>query len=239
MRMLSYLGLSQVHFYVCLGLWPLNLWIYDSCDQKKKWDVVCQSKNKGGLGIKNLDLINKSLLAKWRWRFLTCKSETWVKLLEYRYGDLSQGLSRTHLGHNMSIWWRDLCLLEEGSNVSEGWFTNAVRRRLETGQQIRFWQEVWVGTTTLKELFPRLYRCAVNKDLLVAEAGRWEDDLWRWSFRWTRVLITGFGWRMLHVNFRYGQPICYCNELRWCSPLTVLWSTYLSRSGLRRFPQRC
>jgi hypothetical protein len=30
-----------------------------------KWDVVCRAKNKGGLGVRNLEIVNISLLMKW------------------------------------------------------------------------------------------------------------------------------------------------------------------------------
>jgi hypothetical protein len=36
-----------------------------------KWVDVCRPKERGGLGIKNLRLVNISLLTKWRWRLLT------------------------------------------------------------------------------------------------------------------------------------------------------------------------
>ena len=33
------------------------------------WDIVCSSKEKGGLGIRSLSNFNKALLEKWNWRF--------------------------------------------------------------------------------------------------------------------------------------------------------------------------
>ena len=33
------------------------------------WSIVCSDKQKGGLGVRNLPLLNKALLCKWRWRF--------------------------------------------------------------------------------------------------------------------------------------------------------------------------
>jgi hypothetical protein len=32
-----------------------------------KWENVCKAKKKGGMGIKNLRLMNISLLCKWWW----------------------------------------------------------------------------------------------------------------------------------------------------------------------------
>ena len=31
-----------------------------------KWDLVCTHKSKGGLGVRNVKMVNLSLLAKWR-----------------------------------------------------------------------------------------------------------------------------------------------------------------------------
>jgi hypothetical protein len=35
-----------------------------------KWSKVCQPKENGGLGIRDIKLVNLSLLAKWRWRII-------------------------------------------------------------------------------------------------------------------------------------------------------------------------
>ena len=41
------------------------------------WDSVCQSKEKGGLGIRNLSNFNRPLLGKWSWRFVMDDNSTW------------------------------------------------------------------------------------------------------------------------------------------------------------------
>jgi hypothetical protein len=35
-----------------------------------KWSVMCKEKNKGGPGVRDVRLVNLSLLTKWRWRLL-------------------------------------------------------------------------------------------------------------------------------------------------------------------------
>ena len=39
--------------------------------QLAKWDILCQPKEQGGLGIQNLELKNIVLLSKWLYRLLT------------------------------------------------------------------------------------------------------------------------------------------------------------------------
>jgi hypothetical protein len=41
--------------------------------------VVCQEKNNGSLGVKNIKVVNFSLLAKWRCRFLKLEDEAFWK----------------------------------------------------------------------------------------------------------------------------------------------------------------
>ena len=51
-----------------------------------KWDQVCMPKDKGGLGIKDIDSFNLALLAKWKWNYMQEKGEIWSRVLESKYG---------------------------------------------------------------------------------------------------------------------------------------------------------
>ena len=50
------------------------------------WEVVCTQKEKGGLGIRKIDLLNKALLGKWIWRFAFEKEILWKKVIGVKYG---------------------------------------------------------------------------------------------------------------------------------------------------------
>ena len=50
------------------------------------WEVVCTQKEKGGLGIRKIDLLNKALLGKWIWRFAFEKEILWKKVIRVKYG---------------------------------------------------------------------------------------------------------------------------------------------------------
>ena len=46
-----------------------------------KWDTVCLSKNKRGLGIKDLSNFNEALLGKWGWELANNQNQPWARIL--------------------------------------------------------------------------------------------------------------------------------------------------------------
>ena len=50
------------------------------------WGTVCKSKESGGLGVRRLENLNKSLLGKWNWRLATEDNPSWKKLIKLKYG---------------------------------------------------------------------------------------------------------------------------------------------------------
>ena len=49
-----------------------------------KWDIICQPKQQGGLGIQNLELQNKCLLSKWLFKVYN-EHGIWQSLLRNKY----------------------------------------------------------------------------------------------------------------------------------------------------------
>ncbi|RVX03217.1 LINE-1 reverse transcriptase-like [Vitis vinifera] len=56
-----------------------------------KWEVVCADKEKGGLGVRKLAILNKVLLGKWIWRFACDKENLWKQVLLAKYGQEGLG----------------------------------------------------------------------------------------------------------------------------------------------------
>jgi hypothetical protein len=103
------------------------------------WDRICQPKEKGGLGIKNLALFNSSLLCKWKWRSLNDGDASWYDLLWFRYGSLTANflLEDGNAGlKKASIWWRDIWNL--GNMADRGWFRNNIGSVLGDGKTFLF-----------------------------------------------------------------------------------------------------
>ncbi|PNY01857.1 cysteine-rich receptor-like protein kinase, partial [Trifolium pratense] len=143
------------------------------------WESICQSKDKGGLGIKNLELFNASLLCKWKWRCLNDREAPWNDFLRWRYGSFAAnflyGEGRAGL-KQASIWWRDIWKL--GSEEEGSWFGNNISSILGDGNDIGFWKEKWIGATPLRELFPALYNKSLQQDSRISSMGAWDCNNW-------------------------------------------------------------
>lgn len=54
-----------------------------------KWDTVMLSKERGGLGIRNLRVHNKTLLMKWLWRYIKEEGALWKQVIVAKHGELN------------------------------------------------------------------------------------------------------------------------------------------------------
>jgi len=92
-----------------------------------KWRKVCLPRSKGGLGVRDVRLVNLSLMAKWKWRLLQEDLPLWKVVLREKYGDYITGvppLDGSRWSRSSSIWWKDFSMLEGG--VGGNWFSNRV-----------------------------------------------------------------------------------------------------------------
>jgi len=68
---------------------------------------VCNSKEKGGLDIKDIRRFNDALLGKWIWRLQSAEGGMWKEIIKSKYGDL-RVLRGAESNSKESIWWKDL-----------------------------------------------------------------------------------------------------------------------------------
>ncbi|MCH79404.1 LINE-1 reverse transcriptase like [Trifolium medium] len=156
------------------------------------WKTVCQEKKEGGLGVRDVRVVNLSLLAKWRWRLLQNERALWKDVLAVKYGSM---VVRSAIFNGVpglryaSTWWKDICAIENLVD-SKKWFSDAAERRVKNGASTLFWSDRWLGEYTLSEAFPRLFSLSIHKetyitDMVVVNGGR---NLW--NFIWRRRLFT-------------------------------------------------
>ena len=100
------------------------------------WEVVCTQKEKGGLGIRKIDLLNKALLGKWIWRFAFEKEILWKKVIGVKYGQAGFGW-RTNEARGMyrvGVWKE---ILKEAN-----WCWDNIGFKVGEGTKVKFWM-VW------------------------------------------------------------------------------------------------
>ncbi|KAK1308794.1 hypothetical protein QJS10_CPA09g01415 [Acorus calamus] len=44
-----------------------------------RWGEICKSKKKGGLGVLNLDMMNRALMSKWCWKWVCNPEAKWMR----------------------------------------------------------------------------------------------------------------------------------------------------------------
>jgi hypothetical protein len=110
-----------------------------------KWRKVCLPRSKGALGVRDVRLVNLSLMAKWKWRLIQDDLPLWKVVLREKYGVFIIGAlppEGSRWPRFSSIWWKDLSKVEGG--VGGNWFTDRVVRRVSNGRGTSFWKEKWM-----------------------------------------------------------------------------------------------
>ncbi|CAJ2628200.1 unnamed protein product [Trifolium pratense] len=165
-----------------------------------KWRVVCQEKKNGGLGVRDIKLVNLSLLMKWRWRLLQREDVgLWKDVLAAKYGNhilMKAVWPSGTIPHNASLWWKDICRLEDCVE-SKNWVEELVVRSLGDGACTGFWYDKWMGGDLLCTKFPRLFSLSLQKQATVRELVEVDGDRKTWNFLWRRSL---FIWEEESVN---------------------------------------
>ncbi|KAH9722962.1 reverse transcriptase domain-containing protein [Citrus sinensis] len=72
------------------------------------WDKVCQPKSCGGLGLKNLEVMNKALLMKAGWNLISSPSSLWTRVLLTKYGLNKENLPSVLPTKNGSYLWKSI-----------------------------------------------------------------------------------------------------------------------------------
>ncbi|GKB16706.1 hypothetical protein Tco_0850629 [Tanacetum coccineum] len=102
------------------------------------WDKVLASKKKGGLGVSSYFALNRALLLKWVWRFVSQDDSLWFRVIQAVHGDKID----SHSVRKVSIW--SSILKEVQVLKSSGFdFLSYCSKRIGDGQSTSFWKETW------------------------------------------------------------------------------------------------
>ncbi|RVX21268.1 putative ribonuclease H protein [Vitis vinifera] len=147
-----------------------------------RWNLVCLEKRKGGLGVRNLSLMNNALLCKWNWRFANERDALWRSVISLKYGVEEGGwCTRDVMGRNGVGLWKAI-------RKRWGLFDGRVAFHLGNGQRVKFWKDKWCGDGPLCESFPSLFSMSMSKNAWVSEVWNPVDD----GIGWTPLFARAF-----------------------------------------------
>ena len=117
--------------------------------------MVCSPKDQCGLGISDLQIKNSALFGKW----LT-EDGVWQTLLRRKYIG-SKALSQVYWKPGDSHFWAGLM-------ATKKLFLRFGAFNIKDVTEIRFWEDKWLGDTTLREQYPALYNIVRHKSDTIA-----------------------------------------------------------------------
>lgn len=110
------------------------------------WRTVLLSKDREGLGIRNLRLQNGSLLKKWLWRYTEEGNALWKEVIEAKYGELSPWCAQnTGEPYGVGVW---RTIRSMWPQMEANLFI-----KVGNGSKTRFWKDIWLEQSSLRDLF--------------------------------------------------------------------------------------
>nr|GEX17677.1 RNA-directed DNA polymerase, eukaryota, reverse transcriptase zinc-binding domain protein [Tanacetum cinerariifolium] len=138
-------------------------------------------KKKGGLGVLSYYALNRALLLKWFWRFLSKDGSLWYQSIQAIHGDSVD----SHDLKYSSCW---NSIMREVNNLSsKGFdFKSHCKIRVGNGLSTRFWLDYWATDQPLCIRFPRIFALENNKVVSIASRRQVWDGAE--SQQWTELL---------------------------------------------------
>nr|GEW95706.1 hypothetical protein [Tanacetum cinerariifolium] len=182
------------------------------------WEKILASKKKGGLGVSSLFALNRALLLKWVWRFVSNDGSLWSQVINVIHGKFLG----SHSVRGSSPWCS--ILREMLSLVGKGFdFMSHIKKHVGNGCMTKLWLDPWMSekisnlsyfscgfymvtlldTVSLSSSHDRWY-CDFNGDgsFLVKDIREHIDDLFLRSStdatRWVKCMpikVNVFVWR--------------------------------------------
>ena len=135
------------------------------------WDKMCQSKDKGGLGFRDLKSFNLALLAKQGWQLQTNSTSLFSRVYKAKYFPQCSFVEAT-VGPNPSYAWRSLM-------AAQGVVRKGMRWQVGNGNKIRVWRDKWIPRPSTYRLVtpenPRSENALVS-ELINRATHEWNTD---------------------------------------------------------------
>ncbi|GLT70676.1 hypothetical protein SLA2020_427380 [Shorea laevis] len=135
--------------YVCTAIDRFNrnfLWGSDVANKPHlvNWHSICLPRDQGGLGIRLAKDNNRALIAQLGWQLLSHSEKPWCKAFTYKYLQHESFMS-CRISSACSATWKSILKCRDVLKLGLRW-------RVGTGENIKFWQDTWVGDKPLLDV---------------------------------------------------------------------------------------
>ncbi|XP_074347583.1 uncharacterized protein LOC141686447 [Apium graveolens] len=203
------------------------------------WERLCEGKQNGGLGFRDLKKFNVAMLAKQGWRLLNGDNALVTNLMKAKYYSNSNFLDAT-LGVNPNYMWRSIL---QSQNIN-GYLTTIMPNELQNVQVANLMTKSGNGwdDEILKDIFNDrdielinsipisrniLLMCYLGAHLQKMCGRRWESRRNRWV--WGKIIGSDFGvhaaainllidWKRSQLEKQSCKPVVNSNPRSWSPP---------------------
>ena len=137
-----------------------------------KWGDLCQDKDQGGMGFKDLTMFNKAMLAKLAWRLLHDDNSLFYRVFKARFFPRETILEAKD-SSSASYAWKSIL---KGRDV----ILKGALWRIGDGKRVRIWGDNWLPSKTVAKIAtPVLYgQENSNVEVLINQRTRcWRSDV--------------------------------------------------------------
>nr|GEU49700.1 RNA-directed DNA polymerase, eukaryota [Tanacetum cinerariifolium] len=173
------------------------------------WDKVLALKKNGGLGVSSYFALNRALLFKWIWRFVSQDDLLWFHVMQALYGPNIDSHS-VHYSLNWCSILKEMQMLK-----AKGFdFLSLCNKRVGDGNNTSFWLDTWRGDSALRDSFPFMFALEMEKNCMVAtKMATPVDASFRRSVRGGIELVQLNELRAIldSVSLSHSHDRCICN----------------------------
>jgi hypothetical protein len=130
-------------------------------------------KDYGGLGIPNLRDLNICLLGAWVMRYQADEGKLWKQLIDFKYKTDNPNVFYTK-DHSASQFFKGFMWAATSAKMVFRW-------KVGNGRKIKFWEDNWLGTSSLAIQFWDVYVIAIEKTSTIKEI--WDGENLMCTFR--------------------------------------------------------
>jgi hypothetical protein len=139
------------------------------------WESVSMLKEFGGLGIPSLRDLNTCLLASWIKRYQADDGKLWKDLIDFKYNTSKPNIFFAR-DTNSSQFFKGFVWAAKAASMGFKW-------KIGNGNKVKFWEDNWLGPSSIAIQFWDLYTLVNEKTGTVAEL--WDGQNLRCTFRRT------------------------------------------------------